>query len=63
MSSFKEWVIQLRYPYTAGVIAVVWVGTALFALIRHDAPIEMFVSISAGTTILVALTGFSSGKR
>ena len=36
MSSLKEWVIQLRYPYTAGVIAVMWIGTALLAMPAGD---------------------------
>lgn len=63
MSSLKEWVVQLRYPYTAGVIAVVWLGTAGLVVLRHDAPVELFIGISSVTTVLVALVGFSGGKR
>lgn len=63
MSSLKEWIVQLRYPYTAGVIAVVWIGTALLVMFRHDAPVELFIGINSITTIIVALIGFSGSKR
>ena len=42
-NSLKEWVIQLRYPYTAGVIAVMWLGTAVLAVIRPYAPVEVLI--------------------
>jgi len=63
MSSLKEWVIQLRYPYTAGVIAVVWVGTAFLVMLRADAPVEIIIGINSIATIIIALIGFSRGKR
>lgn len=63
MSSLKEWVVQLRYPYTAGVIIVIWLGTAALVMLRHDAPVEVFIGVNSLTTIIVALVGFSGGKH
>ena len=63
MSDLKEWVIQLRYPYTAGVIAVIWLGTAVLAVIRPEASIETLIVLVAAATIIIALVGFSSSRR
>jgi len=63
MSSLKEWVIQLRYPYTAGVIALIWIGTAILVMIRNDARVELFIGVNSITTIVVALVGFGGSKH
>ena len=63
MSDLKEWVIQLRYPYTAGVIAVIWLGTAVLAVIRPEDSIETLIVLAAAATITIALVGFSSSRR
>ncbi|QQS69804.1 hypothetical protein IPP75_01545 [Candidatus Saccharibacteria bacterium] len=63
MSDLKEWVIQLRYPYTAGVIAVIWLGTAVLAVIRPEDSIETLIVLAAAATIIIALVGFSSSRR
>ncbi len=63
MSDLKEWVIQLRYPYTAGVIAVIWLGTAVLAVIRPEGSIETLIVLAAAATIIIALVGFSSSRR
>lgn len=62
MSSLKEWVIQLRYPYTAGVIAVMWIGAALLAIIRPEVSAQVLISLVAVATMIVALVGFSSRR-
>lgn len=63
MSDLKEWVVQLRYPYTAGVIAVIWIGSAILAAIRPEISIVLLVSMVAVATVIVATVGFSSGRR
>ncbi|QQS18221.1 hypothetical protein IPL68_06345 [Candidatus Saccharibacteria bacterium] len=62
-NSLKEWVIQLRYPYTAGVIAVIWLGSATLAIIRPEVSGEALISLVAFATLIVAYIGFSSGRR
>jgi hypothetical protein len=59
----KEWVIQLRYPYTAGVIAVMWLGSAALAIIRPELSTEVLISLVAAATLMVAVIGFSSTRR
>lgn len=63
MSDLKEWVIQLRYPYTAGVIAVMWLGTAVLVVIRPNDSVETLILLTALATIVVAFVGFSSSRR
>ena len=63
MSDLKEWVIQLRYPYTAGVIAVMWLGSAALAIIRPELSTEVLISLVAAATLIVAVFGFSSTRR
>lgn len=62
-SQLKEWVIQLRYPYTAGVIATMWIGIALLAIIRPEVSAQVLISMTALATLIVAFIGFSAGKR
>jgi hypothetical protein len=63
MTTLKEWVIQLRYPYTAGVIAVMWIGTALLAIMRPEVSTQVLISLVALSTLIVAFVGFSSSRR
>ena len=63
MSTLREWVIQLRYPYTAGTIAVMWIGGTLLAIIRPEVSGQLLVSLTAVATVAVAAIGFSSRSR
>lgn len=58
----RDWLMQVRYPYTAGVIGVIWLGTALFSLSVEDVPIELLVIMSAFATLIVAAVGFASKR-
>ncbi len=59
----KDVILLTRYPYTAVIIAVMWLGVALIASIRHDLPLEMTLLLLAGATLVVAAIGFSTAKR
>ena len=59
MSTFKNWVVQLRYPYTAGVIAIMWIGGALLVIIRPEISGQVLLSLVALATLIVAAVGFS----
>lgn len=58
MNSLREWILQVRYPYTAGFIAVIWIGTALFVVLSPAAPVEALVGFVAIATLIIALIGF-----
>jgi hypothetical protein len=62
-TSLKEILLQIRYPYTAGIIAEMWIGLALLASIRVDLELEILICVAAVFTIIVAAIGFSSPKR
>lgn len=63
MNDMKEWLIQLRYPYTAGVVAVIWLGSAVLAMLRPEIPVEGLLLLVALATLVVATIGFSSSRR
>jgi hypothetical protein len=63
MSDFTNLVFQVRYPYTAAVIAIVWLGTATLLAITPSLPIQQFVIINSFATIVIAAIGFTSPRR
>jgi hypothetical protein len=63
MSDFTNLVFQVRYPYTAAVIAIIWLGTAILLAITPSLPIQQFVIINSIATIGIAAIGFTSPRR
>jgi hypothetical protein len=63
MMNLRSALLQIRYPYTAGIIAVMWIGLALLASVRDDLWLEALIAVAALFSIIVALVGFSSPKR
>ncbi len=62
MKQLQQWVMQVRYPYAAGIIAVMWIGTAFFAYLKSDVPLEFLVGSLAVSTIIIAITGLSEAR-
>ncbi len=62
MSNIKDWLIQIGYPYTAGVIVVIWIGTAVFSFIEPDAPLDVLIGLVALATLMIAAMGFSAKR-
>jgi hypothetical protein len=60
---FKDFILFIKYPYTAGVIATVWIGTAILIGIDHDLPIIKLIIINCVVTYLIALIGFRGAKQ
>ncbi len=63
MSDFTNLVFQVRYPYTAAVIAIVWLGTATLLAISPNMPVEQLVIINSFATIVIAALGFTTPRR
>jgi hypothetical protein len=59
----KEFLLFIKYPYTAGVIATIWLGTALLMAINRDLPITRMVIIDMFVTVVVAVIGFGSKQE
>ncbi len=63
MSNLKALLLQIRYPYTAGVLALLWLSTALLLVIEPSLPLKELVVLVALASCFVAVIGFSNPKR
>ncbi|HXE10261.1 MAG TPA: hypothetical protein VN554_02435 [Verrucomicrobiae bacterium] len=63
MSDFSNLVFHVRYPYTAGVIAIVWLGTATLLAITPSLPVQQLVIINSFATLAIAAMGFTTQRR
>lgn len=54
----KEFLFFIKYPYTAGVIATVWIGSAFLLLISSGVDAFKVVMVNVFTTVIIALIGF-----
>jgi hypothetical protein len=59
---FKNFSLFTKYPYTAGVIACIWIGTAVLTKIDSSLPLVKMATINIFVTTLVAAVGFN-GKN
>ncbi len=64
MAMLKELMIHIRYPYTAGVIAMIWLGTALLvAISQANSNVAQMVLINIAATTVIGIIGFSSPRK
>ena len=42
---FKEFLLFIKYPYTAGVIATMWLGSAALLAIDRELPLVRIVML------------------
>lgn len=54
----KEFLLFIKYPYTAGVIATIWLGTAVLMAINRGLPGIKMVIIDMFASVFLALIGF-----
>lgn len=54
----KEFLLFIKYPYTAGVIATIWLGTAVLMAINSHVPAIRMVIINMFVSVILALIGF-----
>ncbi len=54
----KELLLFIKYPYTAGVIATIWLGSALLMAINHDLNAVNIVVINTIVSVVIAAIGF-----
>lgn len=59
----KEFILFIKYPYTAGIIAIIWLGSAILMAINHSLPIIIMVIIDMAVSVIVAAVGFSGKKE
>lgn len=54
----KEFVLFIKYPYTAGVIGIIWLGSAALLAIDSGLSLVNIVIINMFASILIAGFGF-----
>ena len=55
----KEFILFIKYPYTAGVIATVWLGSAILMAINNDLPTVTMVVANMVVSVIIAGVGFN----
>lgn len=55
---FKEFILFIKYPYTAGTIGVIWLGSAALLAIDRELPVVGIVCINMIASVLIAGFGF-----
>lgn len=54
----KEFVLFIKYPYTAGVIGIIWLGGAALIAIDRELPLVGIVCINMIASVVIAGFGF-----
>ena len=59
----KEMILFIKYPYTAGVIATIWLGSAILLAINDGLPMIKIVIINMLMSVIIAAVGFTGKKE
>lgn len=60
---FKDFILFIKYPYTAGVIGTIWLGSAALLAINQELPVVRLVVIDMFASVLIAAFGFRGKKE
>ena len=58
----KSLLLHIKYPYTASIISIMWIGIALIIGIQSSPDTEALILLTAISSLIVAVIGFSSPK-
>lgn len=59
----KEVILFIKYPYTAGIIATIWLGSAILMAISADLDAFKVVIIDMFVSVILATIGFGGKKE
>ena len=59
----KETLLFIKYPYTAGVIATIWLGSAALLALNDGLPLVKIVIINMFMSTFLAFLGFTGKKE
>ena len=57
-SMFRDMLFLVKHPYTAGIIATVWIGTAAIFIIDRSVDIVGMILWTMVATLIIAFLGF-----
>ena len=59
----KDVILFIKYPYTAGVIATIWLGSAALLAMNDDLSMIKVVMINMFASVFIAAFGFTGKKE
>jgi hypothetical protein len=59
----KEFLLFIKYPYTAGVIVTIWLGSAALLAINQELPLVTIVIVDMFASVFIAFIGFGTNKE
>lgn len=59
----KEFILFIKYPYTAGVIATIWLGSAALLALSEGISMITIVIINMFASVFIAMFGFTGKKE
>ena len=54
----KDFLLFIKYPYTAGVIGIIWLGSAALLAIDGNLPLVRVVMVNMVASVVIAGFGF-----
>lgn len=54
----KDFMLFIKYPYTAGVIGIIWLGSAALLAINENLPLVAIVILDMLASVVIAAFGF-----
>jgi hypothetical protein len=59
----KDFLLFIKYPYTAGTIGIIWLGSAALLAIEKELPLVPIIIINMFISIMIAAIGFRGSKE
>ena len=59
----REFILFIKYPYTAGAIGIIWLGSAALLAIEPELPLVGVVIINMLASVIIAGFGFRGNKE
>jgi hypothetical protein len=59
----KDFILFIKYPYTAGVIATIWLGSAILMAIDRNLDGIHIVIINMLASVMIAAFGFGGKSQ
>ena len=62
MKSYQPWVLFLKYPYAAAVLACIWIGSVIMAFANRTLPLFNIVVINMLASWVITWMSFRSNS-
>ena len=59
----KDFFLFIKYPYTAAIIATIWLGSAALLSMNDGLPLVQIVVINMFASVFIAFFGFSGTQN